>query len=88
MNQIISAAEQILLNYVEDGLLAPGVWTDYGFGKLNAGDYVEKGYYIYCPPLSQQSSADRAARMAGPMKIAVKLAGAIHTVDASIDVNP
>lgn len=88
MNQIISAAEQILLNYVEDGLLAPGVWTDYGFGKLNAGDYVEKGYYIYCPPLSQQSSADRAKRMAGPMKIAVKLAGAIHTVDASIDVNP
>jgi hypothetical protein len=88
MNQIISAAEQVLLNYVEDGLLAPGVWTDYGFGKLAAGDYVEKGYYIYCPPLSQQSSADRAARMAGPMKIAVKLAGAIHTVDASIDVNP
>jgi Protein of unknown function (DUF3383) len=88
MNQIISAAEQILLNYVEDGLLAPGVWTDYGFGKLQSGDFVEKGYYIYCPPLSQQSAADRAKRMAGPMKIAVKLAGAIHTVDASIDVNP
>ena len=88
MNQIVSAAEQILLNYVEDGLLAPGVWTDYGFGTLTAGDFVEKGYYIYCPPLSQQSSADRAKRMAGPMKIAVKLAGAIHTVDASIDVNP
>jgi hypothetical protein len=88
MNQIISAAEQILLNYVEDGLLAPGVWTDYGFGKLTTGDFVEKGYYIYCPPLSQQSSADRAKRMAGPMKIAVKLAGAIHTVDASIEVNP
>jgi hypothetical protein len=88
MNQIIAAAEQILLNYVEDGLLAPGVWTDYGFGKLHSGDFVEKGYYIYCPPLSQQSSADRAKRMAGPMKIAVKLAGAIHTVDASIDVNP
>jgi hypothetical protein len=88
MNQIVGAAEGILLQYVADGLLAPGTWTASGFGKLGPGTYLEKGYYIYCPPLSQQAQADRAARMAGPIQIAVKLAGAIHTVDATITVNP
>ena len=73
---------------MDNGLLAPGVWTGVAFGKLSAGVYVEKGYYIYCPPIAQQSSADRAARMAGPMTVGVKLAGAIHTVDATIFVNP
>jgi hypothetical protein len=88
MNQIVAAAETILLDYVADGLLAPGTWTDAGFGKLQTGSFLEKGYYIYTPPLSLQSQADRAARLAGPIKIAVKLAGAIHTVNAMIVVNP
>ena len=88
MNQIVGAAEQILLQYVDNGLLAPGVWGGVSFGKLAQGTYVEKGYYIYCPPIAQQSSADRAKRMAGPMTVGVKLAGAIHTVDATIFVNP
>jgi len=88
MNQLTGAAETILLNYVSAGLLAPGIWTAAGFGTLATGAYVEKGYYVFCPPIAQQSIADRAARMAGPMRIAVKLAGAIHTVDATIDVNP
>lgn len=88
MNQLCGAAETVLLDYVDNGLLAPGTWTAAGFAALKTGSFVEKGYYIYCPPIAKQSQADRAARMAGPMKIAVKLAGAIHTVDATIDVNP
>lgn len=88
MNQLVGAADNVLLQYVADGLLAPGTWTDAGFGKMQSGSYLEKGYYIYCPPLAMQSQADRAARMAGPIKIAVKLAGAIHTVNAQIVVNP
>jgi hypothetical protein len=88
MNQIVGAAEAILLQYNADGLLGPGIWTDAGFGKLKHGDYMDKGYYIFCPPLSQQSQSDRAARLAGPVKIAVKLAGAVHSVNATIVVNP
>jgi hypothetical protein len=88
MNQIAGAAESILLSYVANGLLAPGYWTASGFGTLATNGYLEKGYYIYTPPIAQQSSADRAKRMAGPMTVAVKLAGAIHTVNALINVNP
>jgi hypothetical protein len=88
MNTIVNAAESVLLEYVNDGLLAPGTWTQAGFGGITQGEYLEKGYYIYCPPLAQQSSADRAARMAGPITIGVKLAGAVHTASALIFVNP
>jgi hypothetical protein len=88
MNQIVGAAEGVLLKYNADGLLGPGTWTQAGFGKLKSGDYLDKGYYVYCPPLSQQSQSDRSARLAGPVKIAVKMAGAIHSVNATIIVNP
>jgi hypothetical protein len=88
MNQLVAVCESVLLQYVADGLLGPGTWTDAAFGKLQTGQELEKGYYIFCPPLAQQSTANRAARMAGPIKIAVKLAGAIHTVNATIVVNP
>jgi hypothetical protein len=88
MNMITAAAETVLLQYVANGFLAPGTWTQPGFGTISKGDFIEKGYYIYCPPLASQLAADRAARMAGPIEIGVKLAGAIHTVDALIVVNP
>jgi hypothetical protein len=88
MNMIVGTAEQVLLAYVANGFLAPGTWTQPGFGLLSKGEYLQKGYYIYCPPLAQQLPSDRAARMAGPIEIGVKLAGAIQTVDALIFVNP
>lgn len=72
---------------VENGLLAPGVWNSNGFGNLATGDYLQKGYYVYSAPLSTQATADRAKRMAMPIQVAAKLAGAIHSVDVTINVN-
>lgn len=72
---------------VDNGLVAPGVWNAGGFGKLKQGDYLDKGYYIFASPVADQPQADRAARKAPPIQIAVKLAGAIHSVNATINVN-
>lgn len=72
---------------VANGLLAPGVWQSNGFGLLKTGDFLSKGYYVFSAPLSQQNSANRAARMAAPIQVAVKLAGAIHSVNVTINVN-
>jgi hypothetical protein len=86
VNQLTNAIDQVLGQAVNNGLVAPGYWTGPSFGELKTGDYLKNGYYIYATPLALQSAADRAARLAPPIQVAVKLAGAIQFVDVAIDV--
>ena len=65
----------------------PGIWQADGFGTLQRGDRLDSGYYVYMPSVDDQDQSDREARMAPPMQIAVKLAGAIHTADVIISIN-
>lgn len=88
MHIIATAIEAVCQQYVNNGLLAPGTWNSGGFGTLNQGDFLAKGFYVYQPPVASQSQADRAARKSVPFQIAAKLAGAVHTADFSINVNP
>ena len=85
--QIANTITAVLAQGVNNGLIAPGVWNSGGFGQLAQGDFLETGYYIYCPPIATQSQGDREARKSVLFQIAVKLAGAIHTVDIQINVN-
>ena len=80
---IISVLEQAVAN----GLVAPGTWTQTGFGTLNEGDYLPTGYYVYAPDIALQNPADRAARRSVTFQVAVKLAGAIHSVDVIVSIN-
>ncbi len=87
-NQVITnTIEAVCSQAVRNGLLAPGVWTSGGFGALSQNDYLEKGFYVYAPPVAQQSLADRGARKSVTMQVAAKLAGAIHTVNILVNVN-
>lgn len=72
---------------VNNGLVAPGIWNAAGFGQLNQGDFLSKGYYVYAPPVATQNPADRAARKSPPIQVAVKLAGAIQSVQITVNVN-
>ncbi|MBR8344227.1 DUF3383 domain-containing protein [Burkholderia ambifaria] len=72
---------------VKNGYLAPGVWRSSGFGAISQGQTLSKGYYIYTPPISSQSQADREKRKSVSFQIAVKEAGAIGDVDVAITVN-
>lgn len=87
MHLFIVAAEQILGQAVLNGLLAPGVWNAQGFGSLNEGDFMPKGFYAYAPPVASQTQADRDARKSVAMQIACKLAGAVNTVSVAITFN-
>jgi hypothetical protein len=87
INQIINAVERSLVRAVENGLVAPGTWTADGFGKLRRGDYLPKGFYVYSVPLVQQSQADREARKSPPIQAAIKLGGAVHSVNVLVNVN-
>lgn len=87
-NAILAAViEQSCDAAVNNGYAAPGVWNSDGFGALNKGDTLTKGYYIYVPPIASQSQANREARKSVPFQIALKEAGAIHSADIAINVN-
>jgi hypothetical protein len=87
VNQIITCIEKVMKEGINNGLIAPGVWNADGFGQLERGDYLEKGYYLYAQPMADQPQSEREQRKAPPIQCAVKLAGAIHWVDIQIDVN-
>lgn len=87
-NHLISnAIEASCVAAVNNGTLAPGTWNTNGFGQIKNGDFLPKGYYIYQPPISSQSQADRQARKSVVFQVAAKLAGAINTVDIILNVN-
>ncbi|MGO4171557.1 DUF3383 domain-containing protein [Bosea sp. TAF32] len=87
MHTICAVIEDVLVQAVANGLVAPGKWNAGGFGQLKQGDMLSKGYYVYAPPIASQSQADREARKSVPVQIAVKLAGAVHFADVMINVN-
>jgi uncharacterized protein DUF3383 len=88
MHLLQTAMESVAIQGVNNGLLAPGTWNAGGFGTLNQGDLLAKGFYIYAPPVASQNQSDRAARKSVAFQGAYKLAGAVHTVSFNILVNP
>lgn len=84
---IQASIENILAQGVANGLIAPGKWTSDAFGNLETGDYLPSGYYVYANDLDEQDQADREARKCPPLQCAVKLAGAIHSVDITLNIN-
>lgn len=87
MHILTTDVTAVCIQFVNDGYLAPGTWTSAGFGALNTNDFMP-GYYVFAPPVSTQSAAARAARIAVPIQVAAKLAGAVHTASVAITVNP
>lgn len=87
MNSYCAVIEDRLEQAVRNGLVAPGVWNGDGFGTLKAGDYLAKGYYVFANSIDDQSQADREARKATLIQVAIKLAGAVHFVDVMVNFN-
>lgn len=85
--QLVATVSEALEQGVRNNLISPGVWQAGGFGALKTGDTLSTGYYVYIQPLEEQSAAEREARQAPPIQCAVKLTGAIHFVDVTINVN-
>jgi hypothetical protein len=84
---LVTTVESVCSQFVRNGMLAPGVWNSFGFGALNQGDFLGKGFYVYIQPMAQQTQADRERRVAPPIQVAGKLAGAVHEVDVTLNVN-
>lgn len=84
---LVTAMEKVCSQGVRNGILAPGVWNSQGFGLLNQGDPLPKGYYVFADRVDNQLQNDRTARHAPSIQIAAKLAGAVHDVAIDMAVN-
>ena len=86
-NQLVNVASGVCAEAINNGLIAPGRWNADGFGQLSRGDYLAEGFYIHTQPMAAQDQSIREQRIAPPIQIALKLAGAIHEIDCIVDVN-
>jgi hypothetical protein len=84
---LVTTAEGGLSQGVSNGLMAPGMWNAPGFGTLQDGDYLAKGWFSYANNVDDQDQVDREQRIAPLIQIAAKLAGAVHKSDVLINVN-
>lgn len=87
INQLVNACTDACGDAINNQLAAPGVWNGPSFGSLKTGQFLKLGYYVFVPSVDVQSQADRDARIAPPIQIALKLAGAVNTVDVLVNVN-
>lgn len=88
-----NAYEVSLQQGVANGFIGTGIgWGDdvavpFGNPEDFRRNILEKGYYVYSLPISQQPSADREARKAPVIQIAVKAAGAIHSSNVIVNIS-
>ena len=73
--------------YGWNGLLAPGIWNSDPIGQLERGAALTSGFYVYHQPIAEQAQSEREQRKAPVFQVALKLAGAVHSVDVLVAVN-
>lgn len=75
---------------VANGVIGTGLkWNDsipFGDPEDFQRNIEEKGYYIYSLPIAQQQQAEREARVAPVVQIAIKLSGAIHSSNVIVQI--
>ena len=90
MDGLKNAYTQVCVRGVNNGFIAAGSWTSsdtFGNPDTFKRNIEGSGFYVYSTPIAQQSKADREARKAPLVQIAVKAAGAIHSTNVMIYVN-
>lgn len=88
VNALTDTVEKTCTRYVRAAFIAPGTWLSANtFGDVATfkRNIEQFGYYVLAAPLSQQSQADRDARKSPVIQVAIKNAGAIHSVDCVIN---
>lgn len=84
---LLTTMEGAMSQGATNGLMAPGVWNAPGFGTLQDGDYLAKGWYSYAASVDTQPQSEREARKSPLLQAAIKLAGAVHSANVLINVN-
>jgi hypothetical protein len=84
---LVTTVENACGQGVVNGLIAPGLWNAPGFGQLQTGQYLSKGFYVWAPLVESQPQSIREQRIAPTIQCGIKLAGAIHYAYVIVNVN-
>lgn len=87
VGNIISVILPELNRAVNTGFIASGIWNAPPILNLNTGDTLPNGYYVEAETVDSQPQQEREERIAPPIYICIKLAGAIEYVKISLNVN-
>jgi hypothetical protein len=90
INQIIDTVEKVSNRFVRVGVFAAGEWASpdsFGDTETFKRSIREKGFYWLAGSLAAQSQANREARKSPVIQGAVKLAGAVNSIDIIVFVN-
>lgn len=87
VNELINAVNGACETAVKIGFLAPGTWTGIDILNLKNGDTLPAGYLVQAESLADQATADREQRKSVPLYVAIKEAGAVHSVLIGVYVN-
>jgi len=87
VTQLIQACNEACDESVRIGFLAPGTWTGANILNLSTDDPLPKGYLVQAEAVSTQSQADRELRKSVPLYVAIKEAGAVHSILIGVYVN-
>ncbi|MAB53533.1 DUF3383 family protein [Marinobacter sp.] len=88
--QLVDQAEKTTRQFVRAGVFAPGTWSSpdyFGSREVFERNVFDNGFYWLAGSLADQSQASREARESPVIQGAVKLAGAVHSVDIIVNVN-
>lgn len=71
------------------GFIAPaGVWQGVTVGPISYGTSLPQGFYVYSPPVSSLTQAQRAARIMPPMNVLLIEAQSGHSLSITVNVQP
>ena len=90
VNQLIDQAEKTTRQFVRAGVAAPGTWSSpdhFGNRETFEQSIINNGFYWLAGSLADQAQNSREARESPVLQGAVKMAGAIHSVDLLVVVN-
>lgn len=90
MDGLKGAYRNVCEQAVTNQYSAPGTWnssTTFGNPANFLANISQRGYYIFSSPIAQQSQANRAARIAPLVQIALKQAGAIQSSAVQVNIN-
>ncbi|MCM3141660.1 DUF3383 family protein [Brevibacillus sp. MER 51] len=87
LSLLMSAIAEQCEKSVTRGAIAPGVWKGAPILTLQRGDTLSKGYLVLSERIEDQTQEERDARIAPPIYVPVKLAGAIEHVVINVTVN-
>jgi hypothetical protein len=88
--QLVDQCEKTSNQFVRAGVVAPGTWSSpdtFGNRATFEQNIEDNGFYWLAGSLAAQQQASREAREAPVIQGAIKLAGAIHSVDLIVNVN-